>query len=43
MTEPTVQCEQCDEQVSESDAKLITERGVNGHRVTLAFCPRCQR
>lgn len=39
-TEPAYQCEQCGDDVPESDAYIETHPG---HRetVTLAFCPGC--
>lgn len=37
---PMYQCEQCGDEVAESDATLDTERGYR-EIVTLAFCPDC--
>jgi len=40
MTEPTVQCEGCNEEVPESKAKMDRLPACEG-RVILAWCPEC--
>lgn len=41
MSEPIYQCEQCGDDVPESEAATDTHPGARGHTVTLAFCPAC--